>query len=167
MDVHPKTLYKRRKVKRKKVNMSRDKAILISIRRLIKDRSTYGYKRITALYNTERQRLGLSRYNKKRIYRIMKENALLLPKPEKTRDERKRTGKIITPKSNMRWCSDCFEIICFNGEKVYVSFVLDCCDREVISFVSHSRPLLSDDIQSFNDNGSREEVWSISHRQRD
>ena len=148
MGLHSKTLYKGKKVKRKKVNMSRDKAILISIRRLIKDRSTYGYKRITALYNTERQRQGLSRYNRKRIYRIMKENALLLPKPEKTRDERKRTGKIITPKSNMRWCSDCFEIICFNGEKVYVSFVLDCCDREVISFVSHSRPLLSDDIQS-------------------
>ena len=28
------------------------------------------------------------------------------------------------------------------------SFVLDCCDREVISYVSQSRPLLSDDIQS-------------------
>ena len=128
--------------------MTRDKEILISIKRLIENRSTYGYKRITALYNTERQKLGLPGYNKKRIYRIMKENALLLPKPEKTRDKRKRTGKIITPKSNMRWCSDCFEIVCFNGEKVYVSFVLDCCDREVISYVSQSRPLLSDDIQS-------------------
>ena len=128
--------------------MTRDKAILISIRRLLKNRSTYGYKRITALYNKERQKLGLSLYNKKRIYRIMRENALLLPKPEKTRDERKRTGKIITPRSNMRWCSDCFEIVCFNGEKVYVCFVLDCCDREVISFVSQCRPLLSDHIQS-------------------
>lgn len=128
--------------------MTRDKAILISIRRLVKNRSTYGYKRITALYNKERQKLGLPRYNRKRIYRIMKENTLLLPKSEKTRDERKRTGKIITPKSNIRWCSDCFEIACFNGEKVYVSFVLDCCDREVISYVSQSRPLLSDDIQS-------------------
>jgi len=97
------------------------------------------------LYNKKRQE---SRCNKKRIYRIMKENALLLPKSEKTRDERERTGKIITQESNMRWCSDCFEIVCFNGEKVYVSFILDCCDREVISFVSQSRPLLSDDIQS-------------------
>ena len=95
--------------------MTRDKAILISIRRLIKDRSTYGYKRITALYNKDRRKLGLPRYNKKRIYRIMKENALLLPKAEKTRDERKRTGKIITAKSDMRWCSDCFEIACFGN----------------------------------------------------
>jgi len=123
VDLHSKTLYKGRKVKRKKINMTRDKKILISIKKLIENRSTYGYKRITALYNKERQKLGLPGYNKKRIYRIMKDNALLLPKPEKTRDERKRTGKIITPKSNMRWCSDCFEIVCFNGEKVYVSFV--------------------------------------------
>ena len=128
--------------------MIRDKEILVHIKRLIKNRPTYGYKRVTALYNTEREQSGLPVYNKKRIYRIMKENALLLPKSEKTRGERKRTGKIITPKSNMRWCSDCFEIVCFNGEKVYVSFVLDCCDREVISYVSQSRPLLSDDIQS-------------------
>ena len=42
----------------------------------------------------------------------------------------------------------CNNAVCFNGEKVYVSFVLDCCDREVISYVSQSRPLLSDDIQS-------------------
>lgn len=148
MGLHPKTLYKGRKSERKKAKMKRDKEILISIKRLIENRSTYGYKRITALYNTERQKSGLPGYNKKRIYRIMRENTLLLPKSEKTRDERKKTGRIITPKSNMRWCSDCFEIVCFNGEKVYVSFVLDCCDREIISYVSHSRPLLSDDIQS-------------------
>ena len=54
----------------------------------------------------------------------------------------------MTLQSNVRWCSDCFEIICFNGEKVYVSFVLDCCDREAISYVVKDRPLLSEDIQS-------------------
>jgi len=54
--LHPKTLYKERKIKRRK--MSKDKEILISIRKLIKDRSTYGYKRITALYNKLRQKSG-------------------------------------------------------------------------------------------------------------
>ena len=127
--------------------MMKDKEILVHIKRLIKSRPTYGYKRITALYNIERKQYGLRVYNKKRIYRIMKENALLLPQSKKTRKEHKRTGKIMTLQSNVRWCSDCFEIICFNGEKIYVSFVLDCCDREVISFVVQSRPLLSEDIQ--------------------
>ena len=78
----------------------------------------------------------------------MKENTLLLPPSKKTRDEHKRTGKIMTLQSNVRWCSDCFEIVCFNGEKVYVSVVLDCCDREAISYVVKDRPLLSENIQS-------------------
>ena len=29
--------------------------------------------------------------------------------------------------SNIRWCSDGFEIGCDNGEKVRVAFALDCC----------------------------------------
>ena len=91
---------------------------MIHIKGLIKNRPTYGYKRITALYNMERLQSGLTAYNKKRIYRVMKENALLLPQSKKSREEHKRTGKIMTLQSNMKWCSDCFEIICFNGEKV-------------------------------------------------
>jgi putative transposase len=58
------------------------------------------------------------------------------------------TGKVMTLFSNTRWCSDCFEIKCFNGEKVYVSFIIDSCDREVISFVAQSKPLLAENIQS-------------------
>jgi len=50
--------------------------------------------------------------------------------------------------SNTRWCSDCFEIKCYNGEKVYVSFIIDCCDREVISFIVQKKPILADDIQA-------------------
>ena len=128
--------------------LERDKEILVDIRRLIKHRPTYGYKRVMALLNTERLKSGLGVYNKKRIYRIMKESTLLLPKSESYREKHEGTGKIMTERSDVRWCSDCFEIKCFNGEKVYVCFVLDCCDREVISFLSQSRPFLSEDIQS-------------------
>ena len=52
-------------------------------------------------------------------------------KPTRTHD-----GKVITLKSNLRWCSDAFEIRCWNGERVQVAFALDCCDREVMSFVA-------------------------------
>lgn len=37
--------------------------------------------------------------------------------------------------SDMCWCSDMFEICCWNGEKVYVVFSFDCCDCEVIGWV--------------------------------
>ena len=33
--------------------LKRDKEILVDIRRLIKHRPTYGYKRVTAMLNTE------------------------------------------------------------------------------------------------------------------
>jgi putative transposase len=57
----------------------------------------------------------------------MKLEALLLPKygvhPERLHD-----GKIITLASDLRWCSDSFEIRCWNGERVHVAFSLDCCE---------------------------------------
>jgi transposase InsO family protein len=33
----------------------------------------------------------------------------------------------------MRWCSDGFEIPCWNGEIVRVAFTMDTCDRETIT----------------------------------
>jgi len=41
-------------------------------------------------------------------------------------------GKVITLRSNSRWCSEGIEIRCWNREVVRVMFVLDTCDREVI-----------------------------------
>jgi putative transposase len=35
----------------------------------------------------------------------------------------------------MRWCSDGFEIRCWNIEVVRVAFSLDCCDREIMRYV--------------------------------
>ena len=150
--IHPKSIYKGKKVKTSsganRNQVEKDKAVLSGIKEVIEQRCTYGYKRVTALYNRKRVEKGLSRYNKKRIYRVMRDNGLLLPKSGIFKREHKGTGKVMTLHSNTRWCSDCFEIHCFNGEKVYVSFVLDSHDREIISFVSSCRPLLSEDIQS-------------------
>lgn len=125
---------------------SSDEDVLIEIREEKKDRPTYGYKRITAMVNRTRATKGLQRYNKKRIERVMSMNGMLQVKNHVERTHEK-TGKIITLHSNTRWCSDGFEIICFNGEKVYVAFSLDCHDRYAIDFVARKRPLLAEDIQ--------------------
>jgi putative transposase len=53
----------------------------------------------------------------------------------------------MTLHSNTRWCSDGFELHCFNGEKVCVAFSLDCKDREAICFVAKDRPLQATDIR--------------------
>ncbi|WGL58828.1 IS3 family transposase [Pigmentibacter sp. JX0631] len=123
-------------------NYLKDEAsiLLPMIRNTIETRSTYGYKIITAMVNNIFH--GNNRkVNKKRIYRIIKINGLLLPKNEIQRKSHTGTGKIITLHSNTHWCSDAFEIMCFNDETVYVAFSLDCRDRGAISYVATKEPL--------------------------
>ena len=43
-------------------------------------------------------------------------------------------GKVSVPMSNMRWCSDGFEIKCDSGETVTATFAKDCCDREILAW---------------------------------
>jgi len=76
-----------------------------------------------------------ARVNHKRIYRLMRSEGLLLQRGS-GRPRRIHDGMVITLKSDLRWCSDCFEIACWNGDRVRVAFSLDCCDREVIRYVA-------------------------------
>ena len=113
-----------------------DDEILAAIRTLADDRPTYGYRRIWALLNRQRESAGLSRLNHKRIYRLMSQNGLLLQRYTGKPPGRAHDGQIITIRSNLRWTSDGFEIPCWSGESVRVAFALDTCDREVISWVA-------------------------------
>lgn len=114
--------------------MPQDGELLPVIRQITDDRPTYGYRRVTALL---RKTLSQA-INPKRVYRLMKQHNLLLQKHGK-RPMRVHDGKIITLKSNRRWCSDHFSIQCWNGEQVHVAFVLDCHDREVISWIASNK----------------------------
>jgi len=115
-----------------------DRWLLPMIMELVKERPTYGYRRIHALLNRALRSSGRPLVNHKRIYRIMKQNGLLLTRYTGRPLTRAHDGKVITLKSNMRWCSDVFEIPCWNGDRVRVVFSLDCCDREVLSYIATS-----------------------------
>ena len=123
------------RVREQHVSHRSDDALLKEIRPIVDARGSYGYRRVTALINRARKRKRRRTVNHKRVYRVMRSASLLLArhtgKPTRTHD-----GKVITLKSNLRWCSDAFEIRCWNGERVQVAFALDCCDREVMSFVA-------------------------------
>lgn len=152
MKVHRTSIYKGNKVVRmdkyKFYKRKDDEDVFEEIKPFIESRSSYGYKRITALVNKERATKGQGPYNYKRIYRIMKMKGLILPRfTSGNRVKKEKSGKVMTLKSNTRWCSDCFEIKCFNREKVYVSFAMDTCDREIISFVAKKTPILGEDIE--------------------
>ena len=120
-----------------------DDALVERIRGVVDVRATYGYRRVTARLNEQPDSVAV---NAKRVYRVMRERGLLLPRytglPERPHD-----GKVITPASDMRWCSDSFEIRCWSGERVHVAFALDCCDREVIGWVAKAAPLTGEDIR--------------------
>jgi len=129
---------------KKRYKKKEDVFYLEKIKEVQLERPSYGYKRITAMIN--KNPLNTSRINRKRIYRIMDMNDLLIKKTKITR-EHEPTRKIVTLHSNTRWCSDAFEIKCYNDEKVYVMFSLDTCDRECIEFVARKRPLQKKDVQ--------------------
>ena len=120
-----------------------DDELLQRIRPIVDARPSSGYRRVTAHLN---RHLQAPRVNHKRVYRVMREAALLLPKYAGN-PPRAHTGRIITMASDMRWCSDSFEIRCDNGERVHVAFSLDCCDREVIGWVAANRHLDGADIR--------------------
>lgn len=115
-----------------------DEALLPLIREIADAKSSFGYPMVTAMLNRRLVAEGRPKVNRKRVYRIMKQNDLLLtrsaPGPVRTHE-----GKIITLKSDLRWCSDVFEIACWNGERVRVVFSLDCCDREAIRYLATTK----------------------------
>jgi transposase InsO family protein len=113
-----------------------DAELISDIRRFVDARPTYGYRRIAALINRERRSRGLTAINRKRIYRLMQKHGLCLAPHTGRRQPREHKGKVETPRSDMRWCSDGLEFTCWNGEVVRVAFVLDCHDREVIGWTA-------------------------------
>ena len=113
-----------------------DVELIADIRRLVDQRPSYGYRRIAALLKRERRSAGQQPINAKRVYRLMKKHGLLLQRHTGRRRPRVHDGKVITLRSNIRWCSDALEFTCWNGETVRVAFALDCHDREIIGWLA-------------------------------
>src|ERR1700760_2907823 len=115
-----------------------DEPLLVLIRRFVDERPTYGYRRITRLVNRQQKAEGKPTINAKRVLRIMQANKLTLERHTGRRPGRTHDGVVIALRSNIRWCSDHFELACRNGEIVRVLFAIDACDREVIGWLATS-----------------------------
>jgi len=87
-------------------NRADDVDLVADIRRLVDQRPTYGYRRIAALLKRERRSAGRQPVNAKRIFRLMKKHGLLLQRYTGRRRPGEHDGKIITIRSNIRWCAD-------------------------------------------------------------
>jgi putative transposase len=109
--------------------------LVAAIKAVIADLPTYGYRWVHAILRRRTLAEGRPPPNHKRVYRVMKERGLLLQR-NAGGAERRHDGKIAVATSDLRWCSDAFEVACDNGERVRIAFALDCCDCEVMSYVA-------------------------------
>ncbi|HAP2480973.1 TPA: IS3 family transposase [Escherichia coli] len=127
---------------------SDDTDVLLRIHHVIGKLPTYGYRRVWALLRRQAELDGMPAINAKRVYRIMRQNALLLErKTAVPPSKRAHTGKVAVKESNQRWCSDGFEFRCDNGEKLRVTFALDCCDREALHWAVTTGGFDSETVQ--------------------
>ncbi|QNC58837.1 IS3-like element IS2 family transposase [Shigella boydii] len=125
-----------------------DTDVLLRIHHVIGELPTYGYRRVWALLRRQAELDGMPVINTKRVYRIMRQNALLLErKPAVPPSKRAHTGRVAVKESNQRWCSDGFEFCCDNGERLRVTFALDCCDREALHWAVTTGSFNSETVQ--------------------
>ena len=128
-----------KKPTQKSILSDEESSLITEIKAIIDERPTYGYRRVQAILNQQRKVKNLTPINHKRVYRLMGVHDMLLPKYGRVKLSRTHTGKVMTLKSNLRWCSDGFSILCDNGDQVYIAFSLDTCDREVMRYIASTR----------------------------
>lgn len=100
-----------------------------------------------ALLRRQAQDSGSPAPNAKRIYRVLKVHGLLLQRHSGKADKRRHDGRVAVDTRKTRWCSDGFQIVCDNGEKVRVAFSLDCCDLEAMGFVASTAGISAEDVR--------------------
>lgn len=120
-----------------------DPVVYQQLKSALRERGSYGYRRATILVNRE---FG-SRYNRKRIQRVMRLTGLALAVRRRAGNRRAHRGVVAMPGSNQRWCSDKMTIVCWNGEVVELVFAVDCHDREAMAVVAEARAIDGADIR--------------------
>jgi putative transposase len=124
-----------------------DDDLVAAIKAIIGDQPTYGYRRVWAMLRRAAVSEGRPPVNHKRVHRVMKAHGMLLRRHAGGAEQRRHDGRIAVERSNLRWCSDGFELACDNGEKVRVAFALDCCDREAMAFVATTEGIKGEDVR--------------------
>lgn len=117
----------------RRCNRRNDEADAETLSDILSDMPSYGYRRVWGVLRKQRRTERLPPVNAKRLYRIMSKHNLLLLHGKLARPKREHKGKIAVAESDMRRCSDGFGFGCDNGEKLRITFALDCYDREAIN----------------------------------
>ncbi len=107
---------------------------MAEVRRLVDERPTYGYRRITALANREQARTGEPALNHKREFRMMRQNEMLLDR---------HTGRKNWPRPRWQGGRHALESALVLGRlrdnllerrERRFAFIIDAHDREIIAW---------------------------------
>lgn len=139
----PRSYPQRTSPERKKI----DNDARLAIIEITKRKATYGSPRVRAILKRD-YGIELTKYM---THRIMKEEGLLITRYRTRGESRSHTGKISVEYPNTRWASDITSIKCWNGQKLRFTYVLDCCDRSIITWKAGLRMQGSDIELMFQD----------------
>jgi putative transposase len=106
-----------------------------SILEITEKKSTYGTPRIRAILKRD-YGINVTKYM---VNRFMKEEGLLIKRNRTRGSNRPHTGQIAVSEPNTRWASDITSIKCWNGQKLRFTYILDCCDRSIITWKADLR----------------------------
>ena len=107
-----------------------DQQIISHIKNLKADHPYWGYRRIWANLNHKLQ----TQYNKKRIYRIMKQNNLLLSKETTNKALRTQKSKPIATRPNQYWGIDMTKVKINYIGWVYITIVIDWYSKKLVGY---------------------------------
>jgi putative transposase len=119
--------------KRRNKKMINDKGVLNQIEKLVRMYPYYGYRKITAILQ-HRYKMNI---NRKRVYRIMKENTLLMPASFSHRKLFRgipMSMKVSANRSNELWGIDMTYIWCGEDGWAYMHAVIDHYDKTLLGY---------------------------------
>lgn len=113
-----------------------------TLRRLIAQHSTFGYRRLWVLLRYQEKLV----VNRKAVYRVLKQKRWFVHQRASTPQPRARGWVSRASRNNERWAMDVTHITCGQDGWAHLAAVIDCYDREVIGyeFALRSRPKEAD-----------------------
>lgn len=119
-------------------------AVVLRMNEITQTRVHYGYRRVHVLLRRE----GF-KDNHKRIYRLYKDQGLSLryKRPKRNKAARLRQPKTLASRINQMWSMDFVADNLFDGRKLRMLTVVDCCSRESLA-IHVGQSLKGEDVAS-------------------
>jgi transposase InsO family protein len=121
----------------------------------------YGYRRITLTINRERATNNQPVINEKRIYRLMRLFGIQAVIRRKRKKYKKSPAdhvaknilnrEFTAEKPNQKWCTDVTEFKYGNGQKTYLSAIIDLHDGSIVDYTigkSNNNPLVFKNVKA-------------------